>query len=150
MNYRIDILGYNKNLLDECFNILVEESAASNYIVTTVGKTMHSFSEPYSLTLFLQGSNKEATTHVLMDFDGVVEDSSHTVTLSPKLLAIEVASNNYHYWCILSALLQILHDTSSAFLTGYLLDKGSSNELEHIKKFNSSFNVTMALQINSL
>ncbi len=146
MNYKIDIYGFNQALLDECFNILIEEVTASNYQVTTYGRMPHGFAAPYSLTLLLHGSNSKNVTNVLLDFDNSAKDHNYDIVLTPKALALDIETHQNHYWCVLSALLQSLHDTSSAFLTGYLLDKGRSGELEYIKKFNSSFNVTMALQ----
>lgn len=150
MNYKIDIYGFNRDLLDECFNVLIEEATASNYRVTTYGRMTHGFAQPYALTLFLRGSSSSDVTSVLLDFDNSSESSSYDIVISPKVLALPIESHQHHYWCVISALLQSLHDTSSAFLTGYLLDKGSSSELEFIKKFNSSFNVTMALQQNAV
>lgn len=150
MNYLIDIYGFNQNLLDECFNTLIEEATASNYHVTTYGRMTHGFAQPYALTLFLRGSSSADVTRVLLDFDDSSQNSDYGIIISPKVLALPIESHQHHYWCALSALLQSLHDTSSAFLTGYLLDKGRSSELEFIKRFNASFNVTMALQQNAV
>lgn len=150
MNYKIDIYGFNRNLLDECFNILLKEVTAANYHVTTYGRMSHGFAQPYALTLFLRGSSKDDVINVLLDFDNSSSSTDYGIAISPKALALPIESHQHHYWCALSALLQSLHDTSSAFLTGYLLDKGASSELEYIKGFNASFNVTMALQQNAV
>lgn len=131
MNYRIYFIGLNRDLIHTIIKLFILTAEEGDYLVNVSSKLPDNPFYPLCYEVMLKGSEKNGFVDIHVDFDNYLMGVN--TDLSPSTLMINIDRDGKHYWYMLGLLFKKIDDLSTAFITGYLVDKKMDPELKNFR-----------------